>query len=113
MQHSGSQVSPENISPTVGPQRDTKEVIVLTGVVLFLGGLLAAAWFYSQSSDEGKITTATTDKLENSNVSDLLRKTTVVSQAQASAIQITTPVVIDSGHCPHRYLFRSRSEGLD
>ena len=91
MQHSGSQVSSENIAPTVGPQRDTKEVIVLSAVVLLLGGLLAAAWFYSQSSDEGKITTATTDKIENPTVLDLLRETTVVSQAQASAIQITTP----------------------
>ncbi|MCS6303657.1 MAG: OmpA family protein [Nitrospira sp.] len=93
MQHSGSQISSVNTAPTVGPQRDTKEVIVLGAVVLFLGGLLAAAWFYSQSSDEGKITTATVDKIENTTVSDLLRKTTVVSQAQASAIQITTPVV--------------------
>jgi peptidoglycan-associated lipoprotein len=93
MQHSGSQVSPENIAPTVGPQRDTKEVIVLGAVVLFLGGLLAAAWFYSQSGDEGKITTATADTLENTTVSDLLRKTTVVSQAQASAIPIMTPAV--------------------
>ncbi|MDC8447932.1 MAG: hypothetical protein LV473_06215 [Nitrospira sp.] len=113
MSQGSSQVSSGNIAPTVGPQRDTKEVIILGAVILFLGGLLAAAWFYSQSSDEGKITTATGDKLENTTVSDLLRKTTVVSQAQASAIQITTPVVIDSGHCPHRYLFRSRSEGLD
>lgn len=93
MQHSGSQISSGSIVPTVGPQRDTKEVIVLAGVILFLGGLLAAAWFYSQSSDERKITTATADKLENTTVSDLLRKTTVVSQAQASTIQITTPVV--------------------
>ena len=74
MQHSGSQVSSENIAPTVGPQRDTKEVIVLAGVVLFLGGLLAAAWFYSQSSDEGKITTATADKLQNTIVSARLRR---------------------------------------
>jgi peptidoglycan-associated lipoprotein len=93
MQQGSSQVSSESIVSTVRPQKDMKEVIILSAVVLFLGGLLAAAWFYSQSSDEGKITTATTDKLENTNVSDLLRKTTVVSQAQASAIQITTPVV--------------------
>ena len=93
MQHSGSQISSVNTAPTVGPQRDTKEVIVLGAVVLFLGGLLAAAWFYSQSSDEGKITTATADKLQNTIVSDLLRKTTVVSQAQASAIPIMTPAV--------------------
>ena len=93
MSQSGSQISSGNTAPTVGPQKDTKEVIVLAGVVFFLGGLLAAAWLYSQSSDEGKITTATGDKLENTTVSDLLRKTTVVSQAQASAIPIMPPAV--------------------
>lgn len=51
MQQGSSQVSSGNIALTVGPQKDTKEVIVLAGVVLFLGGLLAAAWLYSQTSD--------------------------------------------------------------
>lgn len=82
MSQSGSQVSSGNIAPTVEPQRDTKEVIVLGAVVLFLGGLLAAAWFYSQSSDEGKITTATTEKIGNANVPDLIKKATVVNHAE-------------------------------
>ena len=46
MSQSGSQISSGNTAPTVGPQKDTKEVIVLAGVVFFLGGLLAAAWLY-------------------------------------------------------------------
>ncbi len=91
MQHSSSQVSSGNIAPT-GPQRDTKEVIVLGAVVLFLGGLLAAAWFYSQSSDDGKITTAITEKIGNANVPHLLKNTTVMSQVEASTTHLTPAV---------------------
>ena len=77
----------------MSPQRDTKEVIVLAGVVLFLGGLLAAAWLYSQADDQVKVT-ATTEKMGNANVSDLLKNTTVLGQAEASntrPIPVTTP----------------------
>lgn len=96
MQHSSSQVSSENIAPTVGPQRDTKEVIVLSAVVLFLGGLLAAAWLYSQPSDQGKITPVT-DRIENANFQDLLKNTAVMSQVETSTThptQVTAPVAL-------------------
>ncbi len=95
MQQGSSQVSSGNIAPTMGPQRDTKEVIVLAGVVLFLGGLLAAAWLYSQSGDQGKAP-ASTAKMENVQVSDLLKQATVVNQAEASAMytsRVATPVL--------------------
>jgi peptidoglycan-associated lipoprotein len=60
MSHGSSQVASGNITPKiVGPERDTKEVVVLAGVVLFLGGLLAAAWLYGQNSDQTKATPAT------------------------------------------------------
>ena len=53
MPQGASQVASGNIAPTIkGPERDTKEVIVLAGVVLFLGGLLAAAWLYSQTGNQ-------------------------------------------------------------
>lgn len=93
MQQGSAQVSSGNIAPTVGPHRDTKEVIVLSGVVLFLGGLLAAAWLYSQTSDQAKVT-ATTEKIGNANVSALLKNTTVMGQAEASTTHptpVTTP----------------------
>lgn len=95
MPQGASQVSSGTIAPTVrGPERDTKEVIVLGGVVLFLGGLLAAAWLYSQSSDQVKVTSAT-DRIEHATIPDLLKNATVLNQTQSSATypgQVTTPV---------------------
>ena len=96
MPQGASQVSSGNIAPTIrGPVKDTKEVIILGAVVLFLGGLLAAAWLYSQTGDQGKVTPAT-EKIENGSVPDLLMKSSAVSQTGASSIhsaQVTTPVV--------------------
>lgn len=77
MSQGASQVSSGTIAPTIkGPEKDTKEVIVLAGVVLFLGGLLAAAWFYSQAGDQGKATVVNQDEAWNT-----------------SSTQIETPVV--------------------
>jgi peptidoglycan-associated lipoprotein len=80
MPQSASQISSGTIAPTLrGPQRDTKEVMVLGTVVLFLGGLLAAAWYYGQASDQ---TIAT--------------PTTIVNQTEASTThptQVATPAV--------------------
>ena len=96
MSQSSSQVSSRNITPTVmGPQKETKEVITLAGVVLFIGGLFAAIWLYSQASNQVK-TTAATNKIEHADVSGLLKKTAVVSQAVASTTyptQFTAQVV--------------------
>lgn len=88
MSHGSSQISSGNIAPTVGPQKDTKEVIVLAGVVLFLGGLLAAAWLYSQSGDQGKVTPVM-DRIEHANVPDSFKKTTVMNYAEASTTHPT------------------------
>ncbi len=83
MPQSASQISSGTIAPTLRePQRDTKEVMVLGTVVLFLGGLLAAAWYYGQASDQ---TTAT--------------PTTIVNQTEASTThptQVATPAVSTS-----------------
>ncbi len=96
MQQGSAQVSSGNIAPTVGPQRDTKEVIVLAGVVLFLGGLLAAAWLYSQSRYQGN-GTPVMERIDHANVPDSFKMTTVMNHAEASAThptQITTPVAL-------------------
>ena len=54
MSQGPSQVSSGHIAPKiVGPQKDTKEVVLVSGLVLFLGGVLAAAWYYGQNSDHG------------------------------------------------------------
>ncbi|MBX3331577.1 MAG: OmpA family protein [Nitrospira sp.] len=96
MQQGSSQVSSGNITPTVGPQRDTKEVIVLAGVVLFLGGLLAAAWLYSQSGDQDN-GPPVMERIDHANVPDSFKRTTVMNYAEASTThpaQITTPVAL-------------------
>jgi peptidoglycan-associated lipoprotein len=93
MQQGSSQVVSGNIAPKIGGlQRETKEVIVLAGVVLFIGGLLAAAWFYSQTSDQGKALD-TIGKIENAQLSDLLKNAAVVNQPNASSTRVATPVV--------------------
>jgi peptidoglycan-associated lipoprotein len=81
MSQSSSQVSSGNIAPTVmGPQKETKEGIVLVGVVLFIGGLLVAAWLYSQTDNQGKVT----GNIEQANVTDILKKAAAVNQTLAS-----------------------------
>lgn len=79
MSHGSTQVSSENIAPKIlGPERDTKEVMILGTVVLFLGGLLAA-WYYTQAGDQTKTNLAT-----------------IVNQAEASTTpfsQVAMPIV--------------------
>ena len=93
MSHGSSQVSSGNVSPTVGPQRDTKEVIVLAGVVLFLGGLLAAAWLYSQPGDQGN-GTPVMERIDHANVPDSFKRTTVMDYAEASTTHPTQVVTL-------------------
>ena len=97
MSQGTSQVSSGTIAPTIkGPEKDTKEVIVLGAVVLFLGGLLPAAWFYSQSGDQVQ-TSPTTNKLENANVPALLMKSSASQQTGAPSThsaQVTTPILL-------------------
>jgi len=84
MQHSPSQVSSGNIAPNiVGPQKDTKDVVILVMLILFLGGLLAAAWYYGQAGDQLKLTSAT-EQFQNGNVTEVLRKVSPIGQADAS-----------------------------
>ncbi len=89
MLQGSSQVSSGNIAPTVmGPQKETREGIALAGVALFIGGLLVAAWLYSQTDSQGEVT----GNIEQANVTDLLKKTAAVNQAVAPtshAAQVT------------------------
>ena len=86
MPQGATQVSSGNIAPTIkGPERDTKEVIVLAGVVLFLGGLLTAAWLYSHTGDQGK----GAGTIEQANVQNLFKKATAMNQADASTTNST------------------------
>jgi peptidoglycan-associated lipoprotein len=91
MSHGSTQVASGNTAHKIGESpRDTKEVIVLAGVVLFLGGLLAAAWLYSQTGEQVKAPT------EYANVPDLLKKSTDMSLTSATMnhpTQVAAPVV--------------------
>ncbi len=107
MQKGPSQVSSGNISPTVmGPQKDTKDIVVLSSLVLLLAGLSAVAWIYTETKDP-KALTAPTDKVESTKVSEILKKASGLSQAEASispSTPVTAPVAIGGRHHSQRRL---------
>ena len=81
MPQGSAQVSSGTIAPTVkGPERDTKEFTILAALILIVSGLLAAAWYYSQSSDQAIVNPAT-GAIGNANVPDLLKQAAVSNQA--------------------------------
>jgi peptidoglycan-associated lipoprotein len=91
MQKGPSQVSSGNISPAVmGPQKDTKDIVILSSLVLILAGLSAVAWIYTETNNP-KALTAPSDKVESAKVSEILKKASGLSQAEAS-ISSSTPV---------------------
>ena len=96
MSQGSSQVSSGNIAPKiVGPQKGMNEVALLSGFVLFLGGVLAAAWYYGQNSDRVAVTQAT-ETIGNTSVSGIMKKSSVLSKADASptvSIPATVPMV--------------------
>lgn len=99
MQQGPSQVSSGTIAPTVmGPQRDNKDVMILAGLILFLGGLLAAAWYYGQAGDQVQITPAT-EKVDNANVSEILKKASALNQAEVSPTD-SSPVAAPAASNP-------------
>jgi peptidoglycan-associated lipoprotein len=100
MQKGPSQVSSGNITPTVmGPQKGGKEVMVLAGLVFFLAGLIAVAWYYGQTSDQIKITYSN-EKVDSGNVSDLLKKASGLNQAEASTTTNSTPLTAPAALAP-------------
>lgn len=91
MQKGPSQVSSGNITPAVmGPQKDTKDIVILSSLVLLLAGLSAVAWIYTEMKDP-KALTSPSDKVESTKVSEILQKASGLSQAEAS-ISTPTPV---------------------
>jgi peptidoglycan-associated lipoprotein len=91
MQNGPSQVSSGNIAPKiVGPQKETREVALLAGLVLFLGGALAAAWYYGQNSDRITVTRAT-ETIGNTTAPGIIKQAGSLGQNDAS-IAKSTPV---------------------
>jgi len=79
MKKPSSSVSSGNISPAiVGPNKDTKEVYVVGGLVLILAIAIGAVWFYSQdlmvSSANGS-----NNQLTDKQVTTLLKNTSATS----------------------------------
>ncbi|MGA6828115.1 OmpA family protein [Nitrospira sp. NS4] len=91
MQKGPSQVSSGNITPAVmGPQKETKDIVILSGLVLLLAGLSAVAWIYS-GTNEPKALTSSPDKVDPASVSDIFKKASPLNQAEASTTN-STPV---------------------
>ncbi len=108
MQNGPSQVSSGNIAPKiVGPQKETREVALLAGLVLFLGGSLAAAWYYGQNSDRITIT-PTTEKMGTTTVPGIINQGGGLSQADTSivkSIPITAPIVAPQDDVIHMDIY--------
>ena len=84
MQKGPSQVSTGNITPAlIGQQKDTKEVMILAGLVVVLAGLIAAAWYYGLMTDQVRLRSAP-DKIDNVSMSEVFKKGGVLNQAEAS-----------------------------
>lgn len=82
MQNSPSQGSSGHIAPAViGKQKETNDVFIISGLILSLAGLIAAAWIYGSRDP---VRSASSGKVENATVSQMLTKTGVLTQAEAS-----------------------------
>ncbi|ULA63887.1 MAG: OmpA-like domain-containing protein [Nitrospira sp.] len=115
MQKGPSQVSSGNISPNVmGPQKDTKDIVILSSLVLLLAGLSAVAWIYTETKDP-KALTAPSDKVESAKVSEILKKASGLSQAEASVTSstpVTAPVSALADIIHHDVYFEVGRKGL-
>ena len=114
MQKGPSQVSSGNISPAVmGPQKDTKDIVILSSLVLILAGLSAVAWIYTETKDP-KALTAPSDKVESAKVSEILKKASGLSQAEASisSTPVTAPVATTADIIHSDVYFETGRKGL-
>jgi peptidoglycan-associated lipoprotein len=76
MQKPSSPVSSGNISPAiVGPDRGTKEVYVLGGLVLSLAIVIGAFWYYS-GQDQSFLLKTPAETLTNAQVTNVLKSST-------------------------------------
>ena len=81
-------VSSGHVAPTViGPDRDMKEVYMVSGLVLFLAVVVSAFWFYSQSDDAAH-TNRATNFLTNTQLA-----TTLTAQTDAASTPASVPAM--------------------
>ena len=85
-------VSSGQVAPTIiGPDRDMKEMYMVSGLVLFLAVVVAAFWFYSQS-DEVAHTNRATNSLTNTQIA-----TTLNAQTDAASTPASVPATLIEG----------------
>ena len=85
-------VSSGQVAPTIiGPDRDMKEMYMVSGLVLFLAVVVAAFWFYSQS-DEVAHTNRATNSLTNTQIA-----TTLTAQTDAASTPASVPATLIEG----------------
>ncbi len=90
MSQGSLQVSSGTIGPKVmEPHKETKEAMLLGGLVLFVAGALATIWHISQPKDQSRVTGTT----EQANVQDLFKKATAMNQAEASTTNSIKTVI--------------------
>ncbi len=99
MQKPSSSVSSGNISPAVvGPDKGTKEVYVLGGLVLSLAIVIAAFWYYS-GQDQSFATKTPIDTLTGAQVTNVLKSTSpIVEQVVHNQIVPASNYKSDSIH---------------
>lgn len=85
-------VSSGPVAPTIiGPDRDMKEMYMVSGLVFFLAVVVAAFWFYSQS-DEVAHTNRATNSLTNTQIA-----TTLNAQTDAASTPASVPATLIEG----------------
>jgi peptidoglycan-associated lipoprotein len=81
-------VSSGHVAPTViGPDRDMKEMYMVSGLVLFLAVVVSTFWFYSQSDDAAH-TNRATNSLTNTQLA-----TTLTAQPDAASTPASIPAM--------------------
>ena len=82
MQKPSSSVSSGNISPAiVGPNKDTKEVYVIGGLVLGLAIVIGAFWYYS-GQGQSFASKAPAETLTNTQVTNVLKTSTTTRSVE-------------------------------
>ena len=97
-------VSAGPVAPTiVGPDRDMKDVYILSGLIGFLALVVAAFWYYSQA-DEAAHSTRSVEALDSTQVSQVLKDSTdqvTVSATMPITRVETTPLATRSTDILH------------
>ena len=77
-------VSTGPVSPTVmGPEKEMKDVYIMSGLVFFLAVVVSAFWYYSQA-DEAAHSNPSTEALNSTQVSQVLKHSTDHAPVAAS-----------------------------